>query len=140
MSFELFLCCYQDGKPSGIDESRLRAAFGDALISENTEFRYWHLEYGSEINSCDVYITRLENDSSQVTGLTVSRPVAEEGLWQSLFRIMQLGNVILFFPGGRSPLIANERAIRHFPDEMLEALGAPEIIESSHNIVAAIER
>lgn len=139
MSFELFLSCYRDGKPAGIEEGRLRETFGDALIREDPEFSCWHLEYGSKIDCCDVFVTRLESDTARVKALLISRPVTEERLWESLFRIMQFGNVMLFFPGGRSPLFADEGAVRHFPREMLDALGKPVIIESGADIVAAIE-
>ncbi len=139
MSFELFLCCYRDGEPAGIDEGRLRKAFGVALASEDLEFNCWHLEFGPEINCCDVFVTRLESDEKQVKALLVSRPVSEKRLWQKLFNIMQLDNVILFFPGGKSPLFACENAIRHFPQDMVDALGKPKIIKNGAEIAAEIE-
>lgn len=140
MSFDVFLSCYQNGEPSGVEETLVREAFGEALIGENIEFSSWHLEFGNEIQSCDVFITRLPADPARILSILVSRPVMETRLWESLYRIMQLGNVILFFPGGRSPLFAGEQAVQHFPQDMLEALGQPVIIKNGSEILAAIEQ
>jgi hypothetical protein len=139
MSFELFLSCYRDGEPAGIEEGRLRDVFGDALVREEPEFRCWRLEYGSELNGCDIFVTRLESDPNQVKALMVSRPVEEARLWDALYRIMRLGDVILFFPGGAAPLFADAGAVRHFPREMLDALGHPVIIEEGADILALIQ-
>ena len=58
---------------------------------------------------------------------------------ESIYRIMRLGNVVLVAPGVRSPLFADQRAIQHFPLDLLDALGEPVVIGSGAEIVAAIE-
>jgi hypothetical protein len=136
MSFNLHLCSYEHGQPAGISERDVRGAFGDVRIRE--EATYWHIEYDHEVMCCDVYFSRLEDDSTRIKSLMVNSPVNDDRLWNSLFCIMQLGNVVLFFPGDRSPLFANKEAVKHFPKDMIEALGEPQIISSGAEILAAI--
>lgn len=137
MSFNLYLCSYSNGEPSGIDVRCVRDAFGNALVREVEEFHLWHLEYGHEVNCCDVY-THPESDNTTLKSLMVSRPTKDERLWASLFRIMQLGNVVLFFPGCQSPLFASAEAVKHFPRDMIDALGEPKVISSGVEILSAI--
>jgi hypothetical protein len=139
MSFEVFLCNYRDGEPDGIDEAVLRAAFGDAVRRGEPEFSCWRLEYGSEVNGCDVYVTRVDCDPTRVKALLVSRPVADGRLWESLFRVMRLGHVVLFSPGLPSPLFADPQSVRHVCRDLLDALGEPVVVGSGAEIRAAIE-
>jgi hypothetical protein len=139
MSFEVFLCSYRDGEPVGIEEGRLREAFGGAIRREEPECSCWRLEYGSEVNGCDVYVTWLEGDPTRVKSLLVSRPVADGRLWEALFRVMRLGHVVLFSPGLPSPLLADVGAVRHVDRDLLDALGEPVIVGCGAEILAAIE-
>ena len=139
MSFEVFLCSYRDGEPAGIEEGPLRAAFGGAIRRAEPEFSCWRLEYGSEVNGCDVYVSRTEGDPTRVKALLVSRPVADGRLWEALFRVLRLGHVVLFSPGLPSPLFADPQSVRHAARDLLDALGEPVVVGSGAEIRAAIE-
>jgi hypothetical protein len=139
MSFEVFLCSYRDGEPAGIEEGRLREAFGDAIRREEHDFSCWRLGYGSEANGCDVYVTRDEGDLARVKALLVSRPVADGRLWEALFRILRMGHVVLFSPGLPLPLFADAGAVRHVDPDLLDALGEPVIVGCGAEILAAVE-
>jgi hypothetical protein len=139
MSFEVFLCSYRDGEPAGIEEGPLRGAFGDAIRRAEPGFSCWRLEYGSEANGCDVYVTRTEGDPTRVKALLVSRPVADGRLWASLFRVMRLGHVVLFSPGLPSPLFADAQSVRHASRDLLDALAEPVIVGSGAEILSAVE-
>jgi len=140
MSFDVFLNVFKDGEPFGIDRDLVRREFGDAIVEEDPEYSRWRLQYGDNpINSCDVYVSGPNVDPAAISSLLVNRPVAEERLWDSLYRIMRLGHFVLYFPGGRSPLFADEHAIRHCPAGLVEALGPPRVVRAGREIREAIE-
>jgi hypothetical protein len=51
---------------------------------------------------------------------------------------LRLGNVALFFPGGKGPLIADASVANHLPPDMFESLGTPIIVASGREIVEQI--
>lgn len=126
MSFDVILSSFRDGEPCGIDEERVREAFGQALIIYDSESPSWRLEFGG--GDCEVFITRLPDGNGGVSALMVSRPIADERLWNALFQIMRLGHAMLFYLGCPEPLIADEDAAQHIPDYMLQAIGRPVVV------------
>jgi hypothetical protein len=72
-------------------------------------------------------------------GLSINRPCADLRLWDALASILALGNVVLYFPGCKAPLIANLNARQHVPLDMIEALGEPIIAASGAEILREIQ-
>lgn len=129
--------CFVDGNPSGIDEAKVRAAFGSDL-RETESPSCWRVTYGSENEGCDIYYDRDEHDSRMISSMMINRPVADMRLWDSLYQIMLLGNVIMFWPDG-GPLVANRNVIPHLPPDVIEGLGEPDVIDRASDIPMAIE-
>jgi hypothetical protein len=131
MSFDVFVQSFQDGEFAGLSRQRVREAFGLAL--HESEPNFWQLRYG-EGRSSDLYIDVHDPDPSQIHGFTVNRPCTDEQLWDSLIAILTLGNVVLYFPGCRAPLVTHASVAQHLPAEIIEALGEPIIVTSGEDI------
>lgn len=131
MSLEVYLQSFHRGESAGIPRQQVRDAFGSHLAE--TESDYWQLRY-DDANSCDLELTAHDADASLLLGLTVHRPCADKRLWEALAAILGLGDVVLYFPGGRAPLVANDTVIQHLPPEMIESLGQPIIVTSGREI------
>lgn len=136
MSFDVFLQCFQNGEPAGIPRELVRAAFGAHLTETETDF--WQLRY-DDANSCDLYLTVHGADQSLLEGLTVNRPCSDLRLWNALAAILALGEVVLYFPEGRSPLVARSSVTGHLPPDLIEELGLPVVVTSGREIQQEIQ-
>lgn len=135
MSFEVFLGCYCHGELSGISRQQMKDLFGNWITREEPDL--WRVEYDSS-NRSTIYLTPCESDPSAIGHATVSRPAADPRLWDSLFQIMKLGNVVLYYPGCRALLVAEPTVASHLPADMIESLGTPVCVHSGAEIVARI--
>ena len=73
------------------------------------------------MNSSDIYV---DPDNEPLKGLMVSRPAGEMRLWEALLTVLQMGQIIIFWPGS-PPLIAIGTDTSNFPEGMREGLGEP---------------
>ncbi len=136
MSFDVYLQSFHRGEFAGIPRQRIRDAFGEHLTE--TELDYWQLRY-DDANSCDLNLTTHDTDVSMVRGFTVHRPCADQRLWDALASILTLGDIVLYFPSGRAPLVARSTVTQHLPPDMVESLGQPVVVTSGREIQHEIE-
>jgi hypothetical protein len=136
MSFDVFVQSFENGEFAGLPRERVREIFGNHLVE--TEPNFWRLQY-DEANTCGLYLASHGADTSMVAGFTVNRPCGDERLWNALASILTLGNVVLYFPGGRAPLVARGGAAQHLPPEMLNSLGQPKVVTSGREIQHEIQ-
>ncbi|ANM29854.1 hypothetical protein ABI59_10090 [Acidobacteria bacterium Mor1] len=134
MSFEVYLQSHHDGAFAGLPETSVREAFGSHLSEESD--RIWRLRYDAE-NESVIYVGR-EPDRT-ISSLMVERPCGDGRLWDALFRVMELGNVVFFFPGGTAPAVAHGDAGSHLPRDMVDALGAPQVVASGSDLYRLIQ-
>jgi hypothetical protein len=134
MSFDVYIQCFDKGQPAGISRARVRDAFGTAVTESATE--RWKVSYDAR-NSCDVYLS-LDAGAGVLRGLSINRPCGDLRLWDALASVLTLGNVVLYFQGCKSPLVANLNVRRHLPHDMIEALGEPIIAGSGAEILREI--
>lgn len=133
MSFEVFMHCFRGGQPSGTSAAAVRDAFSN--FADDSESEYWHLWYDAA-NDCHVAVTQRDN---LIEALTVHRPCGDSRLWDSIYRVLQLGPWVLYFPARRSPLIMADAAhAEHVPPDMREALGPVRQVQSGKDIQAII--
>ena len=131
MSFDIYVQSFRDGEFAGIPRRRVRDAFGTHLTE--TETHFWHVRY-DHTNSCEIDLTAHDTDPSMVQGFTVHRPCTDQRLWDALASILVLGDIVLYFPGGRAPLVARSTVIQHLPVDMVDALGQPVVVTSGIEI------
>jgi hypothetical protein len=136
MSFEVYLQCYDCGKPAGIPRAAVRSLF--PVVEAESEPNHWSVRY-DELNSCHIDVTPLAADAGAIESLCVFRPCGDPRLWDGLLAVMRLGSVVLYFPGSAPPLVATEQAGSALPPDMVDAMGEPRVVRSGREIVAAIE-
>lgn len=129
--FEVYLQCFESGEPAGIPRAAVRSLL--PVVAERGP-NDWRVQYG-EFAWCEVAVQTLDHDSELIDWLCVERPCGM-GLWEDLFAIMRLGNVV-FWSADSDPLIASDLAAEHMPLDMIEVLGQPKVIRSSAEIVEA---
>jgi hypothetical protein len=134
MSFDLYLIGFADQQSHGIPRLPVLEAFGSGVRWEDDATG---LTRYSRMDGCTVSLSALKDDTSLISCVSVNRPVSDKRLWGSLYKVMQLGNVALFFPGCNGPLIANVSVAAHLPK--FEALGQPILVNSGSEIVEQIE-
>ncbi|HKN18077.1 MAG TPA: hypothetical protein VJX47_14095 [Candidatus Sulfotelmatobacter sp.] len=135
MGFEVYLDCFENGKPSSIRKSFVRTLF--PIVDEESKPDFWSVKYDAE-NRCKIGVRPAGAGTELVSGIYVERPCGDLLLWEGLFRLMQSGNIVLYFPGCPRPLIANPAAASHLPTEMVQALGSPRCLESSEQLRKAV--
>ena len=129
MSFEIYLQCFGETESLGISRDAIRALF--PVDEARSEPDYWRLRYDG-MNSCDIGVNPLPTDATKLAGLYVDRPCGDLRLWDSLFAILNMGGVVLFFPEG--PLIIAEGR-----SSAGLSLGAPVQVDSGESIRKIVE-
>jgi hypothetical protein len=135
MSFDVYLQVFDNGEPAGIPRNSVRDAFREAIVTDCSPDT-WNVQYDSQ-NSCDVYLSA--DGATLVQGLSINRPCGDLRLWDALASILELGYVVLYFPGCKAPVIANLNVRQHLPEDMIEALGDPIVVGSGAEILREIQ-
>ena len=136
MSIDVYVQCFRNGEFAAIPLQRIRDVFGPHLTE--TEPAYWRIRY-NDANFCDLYLTAHDTDPLMAHGFTIHSPCADQRLWDALASILALGDVVLYFPGGRAPLVARPAVTKHLPPDMVEALGQPVVVTSGRDILGEIQ-
>jgi hypothetical protein len=135
MGFEIYLQCFGETEGLGLSRDAIRALF--PVDEASSEQDYWRLRYDGR-DSCDIGVNPFVTDATKLTGLYVDRPCRDIRLWDSLFAILNMGDVVLFFPD--SPLIIAEgKSSAGLPEGMMESLGAPVQVDSGEAIRKIVE-
>src|SRR5262245_61973462 len=121
--------CFTSGQPSGVPAAAVRDAFSN--LADESEPDCWHLRY-DDANSCHVHGTERAN---LIDALTVHRPCGDSRLWDSIYRVLQLGPWVLYFSARKPPLLMSDAAhAEQLPPEMGEALGPVRQVRSGKEI------
>ena len=135
MSFELYLQCFGETERLGLPRDSIRALF--PVDEASSEPDYWRLRYDSQ-NSCDIGVHSLPTDVTKLADFYVERPCRDIRLWDSLFTVLNMGSVVLFFPEG--PLIISKGISgTGIPQEMVDSLGAPVQVNSGEELRKIVE-
>lgn len=123
MSFDVFLQCFGDSEPIGLPRQRVRSLF--PIVEKESDSGRWVVRY-DDINSSDM---NVDPDERPLRELMISRPCGDRRFWEALLSILQMGNVVMFWPG--SPPLVARGSSPNLPTGMVEALGEPVEIENS---------
>lgn len=135
MSFDLYIQSFKNGEPAGVARSAVRNAFQGAL--SEPEHDYWQLTYGPS-ESCALMLSPLAHLTEHIHNITVVRPCGNHLLWRGIAELLAVGNTVLYFPGGRGPLLLNPAVASHLPEGMLAALGQPIVVSNGEDIAHQI--
>jgi hypothetical protein len=129
MSFEVFLQCFDSCEPAGIPRAAVRWMF--PVVDDESEADYWLIRY-NDLNSCHIGVRAIPSDADLLHSLCVVRPCVHSRLWEALLATMRLGHVVLYFPGGQRPLVADEDTAAHLPPDLTESFGLPQLAWIMH--------
>ncbi len=136
MSFEVFLQRFENGQPSGMSADAVRNAFTN--FEDDSEPDYWHLRYAPN-DDCHVHVSRPDDAHQQISALSIHRPCVDLRLWDSVLRLLQLGQWVLYWPAEPPPLVmADAEYANHLPAGMREALGPIRVVRSGDEILQLI--
>jgi hypothetical protein len=130
MSFALYFQPAVDGKPLVISRAELRSLF--PVIENESEPDYWKIRYDS-LNTCHIGVSALTSTNDLLSSFYVERPCGDPRLWEALFRILNCGPIVLYFPGG-PPIVASNEVGAALPEEAIGSLGEPRCIHSAAEI------
>jgi len=120
MSFEIYAQVYSEGKQFGLSLKEIFHLFGDYV--SKTSPVLWKVYYDAQ-NNCEIHVSVSDSNESEISGFTIHRPCSDIRLWTSLFAIMGLGHVVLYFPGSRA-LLRDKESLFHLPVDMVNTLGS----------------
>ncbi|MEQ8638952.1 hypothetical protein [Gimesia maris] len=130
MSIEAFLWNYRDGESVGFEYEAVR----EILATEQTE---WLEEYGclrvsfhDPDDYVDMYLGEGAPASGHVKGITIARPLDNPDYLQRVFRVMGLGDVMLFYSDETTPIFVRGKDPQQYPADLLEQLGEPRFIQT----------
>lgn len=139
MGIEAFIWRYENGETAPFPLAEVLEAFSSHTLRFDEESGVLSVQFGDEIDSCDIYLGKESALTSLTHGIMISRPVRALELWECVFKIMQFGNVTLFFSDDTTPLYATAGAPDHFPGDLLDSLGEPKQVATAQEIVETHE-
>ena len=134
MSAEWFLHAHVNGRDQPIDVAKILFE----IRKEKTEERRESIDVIFEGGQFSTFF--IDPTASVVSSIMVWRPVKAVRLNELLFRIMKLGNFILFAPDGAFPIALVADIVAHLPPGMVQGIGAPRIAHSSVEFETLISR
>ncbi len=123
MSIEAFIWNYRNGEPIGFDFATVR----DLLSTDDTEWIDEHgclrVRFQDSIDCVDIYLGKAASATNHIDGIMVSRPITHPDFLRRVFRVMELGDVMLFYSDETTPVFVNGADPGQYPDDLLAELG-----------------
>ncbi len=134
MSFDLYFQPLVPGKPLDISRAELRSLF--PVVEEESEPDYWKIRY-DPLNTCHIGVTAATSASDLLSSFYVERPCGDPRLWEALFRVLNRGPIVLYFPGG-PPIVASDQVGAAVPEEVTGSVSEPRCVHSAAEICKII--
>jgi hypothetical protein len=134
MSFDLYLQPLVQGDPLKISRAELRSLF--PVIEKESEPDYWKIQY-DPLNTCHIGVTPVTSASDLLSSFHVERPCGDPRFWDALFRVLNCGPIVLYFPGG-PPIVASDEVGAALPEDVIASLGEPRRVRSAAEILRTI--
>jgi hypothetical protein len=135
VGFDLFLDCLQIREPWGLPEAELRSLF--PIVDAASKPHYWSIAYDDR-NRCALALSPLAGLNSSIACIHIERPCGDLRFWKALLSILQMGPVVLYFPGG-PPIVGTAEASIALPKSELASLGEPQYVGSAEELLSIIQ-
>ena len=135
MGFEVYLQCFGETETTGISRTVVRSFF--PITEVDSEPDYWRVRYDSK-NSCEIGVTPLASGREMLTVLFVNLPCGDLKLWEGLLRVLRMGCVVMFWPGG-PPVLAEGTSTSDLPKDMIDSIGKPRYVSSAAELVRLVQ-
>lgn len=116
----IFVQCFCNREPAGVSRDQIQEVFGSYLTIE--KLNKWYLYY-DELTYCNVTISPLKENKDLIHNLSING--GGEKLFDALFSILQLGHVVLYYPGCKAPIAVDVAVAKQLPQDMIGVLGMP---------------
>jgi len=116
MGVSIYCQAHISGDPQEIAVSKIVEAFSPYIVKSD-EFGF-KVEY-DEMNNSFVYIDIQDKTCSS---FSISKPCADDRLYKSIFKCLELGNLISYWSDGSKFYITNESTLSHIPPDMKDFL------------------
>lgn len=130
MGIEAFIWNYRDNEPIGFDFDTIR----DILSTDETEWFGEHgclrVQFRNPDDSVDIFLGKEAPLTNHIDGIMVSRPIVHPEYLQRVYRVMELGDVMLFYSDETTPVFIRGADSGHYPTDLLKELGRPRYVES----------
>ena len=133
MSFDLFVGCFNNGERTVFPRQLIEHHFGPYVT--HREPSCLTLGFAGDQQSY-LFVDAAE----LVDGFCINRPCTSPELFEKLLGVMRSAPLALYMPGDCPPLVADENVCAQLPNEMVEALGQPEVLKSAQEISQWIQR
>jgi hypothetical protein len=134
MSHDIFVQAHLNGGWQQIPTEEVLACF--APFIKQREDTFVDLEF-DEYNSSTLY---FEATRPTRTGFMLNRPCGDERLFECVFKVMHLGNFVLYEGGPERFIVLKEETIAHMPKDMVEALGEANITPDFESFMDAYRK
>jgi hypothetical protein len=131
----ILIQCFENGQVAGVSLGDVRESFGRFLIDPGPGM--WQVRY-DDANYCDMRPVPLESDESRIASLGMEGACTDPRLWDALFAILKLGNVVMRWPGS-GPVVAEASVVEHLPPELIKASGPPAVVHRGADIAKLIQ-
>jgi len=130
MSFDLYFQPVVDGQPLEIRRAELRSLF--PVVEKESKPDYWKIRY-DPLNICHIGLAALPSADNLLSSFYIERPCGDPRLWEALFRVLNWGPIVLYFPGG-PPIVASDKVRAALPKDVIGSLGEPRCVNSAAEI------
>jgi hypothetical protein len=124
MGTEWYLDYWFEGEPQAIATSAIMGAMAPLPVAVGERYVVVTLpdQPTGWVGTLDIGIDAAAAHSS---GLALIRPLVSDALNRMLYRVMRLGNSIIYAPGVDYPIILRAQVVQELPEGMIGALGPP---------------
>ena len=124
---------FERGKPQEVPRTLLDASFGAAIVRRDAEsVSLWY----DDLNACEASIHG--EAAATMHGVAIRRPCSNPALWAGILALLQAGNGVCYWAGGR-PQVSRPETVPHLPPYMVERLGNPQVVASGDEMLARVE-
>ena len=121
---------YRDGEPIGFEFETVREILSTDEAEWMPEYGCLRVQFRNPVDVVDIYLGKDAPATNHVDGILVARPIEHPSFLERVFRIMQLGDVMLFYSDETTPVFIRGADPRHYSADLLEALGDPRFVDT----------
>jgi hypothetical protein len=135
MSVEAFIWNYRNGAPIGFDFGTVRGILATDEGEWLDESAWLRVRFCDPDDVVDIFFGQDAPRTNHADGITVSRPITHPEFLQRIFRVLQLGDVMLFYSDETTPIFVRGADPAQYPSDLLKELGKPRFVESPAELI-----
>jgi hypothetical protein len=128
MSIEAFLWNYRDGQSIGFDFTTVRAILSTEDADWLDEHGCLRVHFRQPDDDVDIYLGKSAPALNHIDGITIARSIVHSDYLSRILRVMELGNVMLFYSDETTPVFLRGADPGHYPADLLAELGQPRFV------------